>query len=218
MTDAYRTAHALVPEVRIKIAKVFRLYQALVNHGQVREGHHVIQRIRVRQRPLLFECEAAGREQLPFDVMGAPARGRVYEDLVDGRHARQGLLANDLGADGNFAPANDIQRQTAQMPAQNLLAPLDQFVIGREKHQARSKTIRQFEAAVSGDFPEKRLRELEHDSATVTGFAVSGYGASVSEARQRFQRGLNEPVAFLPIHVCQQSESAAIPEIPLRVM
>jgi hypothetical protein len=36
----------------------------------------------------------------------------------------------------------------------------------------------------------------------------------VSQPGQRFQRGLDQPVAFLTVHVRQQGEAAAVPEVP----
>jgi len=38
------------------------------------------------------------------------------------------------------------------------------------------------------------------------------------QARQRFQRGLDQPVAFFAFHMRQQGEAATVPEVAHRIM
>ena len=79
MANANSAAHAFVAQVRKKIGQVLCLYQALVNHGQVGQRHHVIKRIGIGKTLFFFESQPSRSEQLSLDVMGPPAGGGIDE-------------------------------------------------------------------------------------------------------------------------------------------
>src|SRR5210317_1517359 len=150
--------------------------------------------------------------------MRPPAGGCIDEYLVNGRHALQGLLADYFRVGGHFAPTHHVKSGSTQAPGQDLLAAFDQFLVWRKKYQAGGEVLGKLETAFLGDVTKKRLRKLQHDAATVAGLAVCCDCAPVRQACQRFQGGLNQPMALLTVHVSQKGETAAVSEIPDRVV
>ena len=83
-----------------------------------------------------------------------------------------------------------------------------------EEHHADGVLLRQLDGKVLlGHGPQESIRLLDQQTATVTGLTVGVDPATVGHACQGFDRGLQQVMASLTLHMGDKAEAAVILEL-----
>jgi hypothetical protein len=196
----------LVLQVGVEDRQVGRHHQPLVRDHLRRQAGDVEGVIVPRER--LFGL-ATGDEQRPLEGLLVELAGCVDEHLLDGRQRRQRLLAARRGVERHDAPAGHRELLRGERGVE-LGALRGDVGPGRVEHHADRVVAGKLEAGLGGHRAQEAVRLAHQQAAAVTGLAVGGHRTAVGHAGQGADRGADDVVADLAVHLCDEAETAAV--------
>ena len=156
---------------------------------------------------------AAGYIQAAVKGNAGLQTGRfAHKALPDAGHAVPGFVAQNFGADGNFAPPQERQPLFFADDLKQFLGLVAaQFILREEEHtNAVFPLLAQVNAKGSGSFLEKLVADLGQDANTVAGFALGVLAGAMLQMLHDLQRILDGFMGLAALDVHHRADTAVV--------
>ena len=203
-------------QVRVEVGEVHAPHEGLVDEAPPAERRDVEAGEPLRGRARLrFPAGAVERslELVVTEAEGdARARGALDESLGDGRARPARLVAQDLVAEGDLAPAEEAQAPAGDGVGEQLPGARLAGGVGREEDEPDGEVPRRHAAEAAGLQlgPQHVVRDLRRDSGSVPGAPVRVHRAPVGEPVERGQ-GEGEQSRRRPsLHLGEEADPTSV--------
>ncbi len=199
--------HGLVAEIRIERRQVHRHHQAFI--GDHRRGQGADVEVAVRF-DALFRVPA-GEEQTPVELVVGVALGG-HQHLVETGQGLLGQIAQAGRVRGHFPPAQHVDALGFHLLLEHRFLGAGALGVRVGEDHPHGIGVGQVDTLLAGHLAEEGVGLFQQQTAAVTGFSIGINAAPVGHAGECFDRGLQELVAGLALHMGDQAETTVVPE------